>query len=192
MPTNEDIRDYQFPSLVASTNTQREAASNFIDALDLTKEGEERIDPKMTFNPALQYFAQVVSHKISHPEADKGPGSLPSLNRTIEEYVKPDRQMFMEAGKEIAEFDEHFELEHVEEVEGQAKEKKRIYWKDLIAREEAKLEKRVEEEQAERLKMGKGEDEDKAKKEISSVNPVGDFKAMVQDRKVDRVGDAIN
>lgn len=57
LPTNEDIRDYQFPSLVASTNSQREAASNFIDALDLTKGEEERIDPKMTFNPALQYFA---------------------------------------------------------------------------------------------------------------------------------------
>lgn len=67
LPTNEDIRDYQFPSLVASTNAQREAASNFIDALDLTKEDEERIDPKMTFNPSLQYFAQIVSHKITNP-----------------------------------------------------------------------------------------------------------------------------
>ena len=67
LPTNEDIRDYQFPSLVASTNAQRKAASDFIDALDLTREDEERIDPKMTFNPALQYFAQVVSHKISNP-----------------------------------------------------------------------------------------------------------------------------
>jgi len=47
------VRDYQFPSLVASTNAQREAASDFIDALDLTKNEEERIDPKMTFNPAL-------------------------------------------------------------------------------------------------------------------------------------------
>ena len=39
--------------------------------------------------------------------------------------------------------------------------------------------------------MGKGDDDDKAKKEISSVNPVGDFKAMISDRKVDRVNDAI-
>ena len=82
-------------------------------------------------------------------------------------------------------------MQHVEEVEGEAKEKKRIYWKDLIAREEQKLEKKVEEEQAERLKMGKGDDDDKAKKEISSVNPIADFKAMINDRKVDRVGDAI-
>ena len=40
--------------------------------------------------------------------------------------------------------------------------------------------------------MGKGDDEDKAKKEVSSVNPIGDFKAMINDRNVDRVGDAIN
>lgn len=29
-------------------------------------------------------------------------------------------------------------------------------------------------------------------KEISSVNPIEDFKKMVSDRKVDRVGDAIS
>jgi hypothetical protein len=29
-------------------------------------------------------------------------------------------------------------------------------------------------------------------KEISSVNPIDDFKKMVSDRKVDRVGDAIS
>ena len=78
LPTNEDIRDYQFPSLVASTNAQREAASNFIDALDLTKEEEERIDPKMTFNPALQYFAQVLSHKIANPQTREGEGIGPN------------------------------------------------------------------------------------------------------------------
>lgn len=187
---------------MASTNAQREAASNFIDALDLTKEEEERIDPKMTFNPALQYFAQVVSHKIANgqkrQESDPsgmGPPpnqQLPAMNQTILEYVRPDREMFMGARDEIEAFEEQFELQEVDELEGQAREKKRIYWKDLIAREEQKLEKRVEEEQAERLKMGQNDDDDKAKKEIGSVNPIADFKAMISDRKVDRVSDAIS
>ena len=61
----------------------------------------------------------------------------------------------------------------------------------MIAREEQKLEKKVEEEQAERLKMGKNDDDDKAKKEISSVNPIADFQSMIADRNVDRVEDAI-
>ena len=52
----------------------------------------------------------------------------------------------MAAEEEIAAFDEQFELQEIEEIEGEAKEKKRIYWKDLIAREEQKLEKKVEEE----------------------------------------------
>ena len=99
--------------------------------------------------------------------------------------------MFTEAAEEIEAFDNQFDLQLQEEVEGEPAEKKRIFWKDLIAREEQKLEKKVEEEQAERLKMGKGDDDDKAKKEISSVNPIADFKAMVSDRKVDRVGDAL-
>ena len=99
MPTNEDIRDYQFPPLVASTNAQREAASNFIDSLDLTKEENERLDPKMTFNPTLQYFAQVVTHKISNEKE----GDLPELNANIAEYVRPDREMFEEAAEELQE-----------------------------------------------------------------------------------------
>jgi hypothetical protein len=54
LPTTEDLRDYQFPQLVQSTNKQRAAASNFIDSLNLAEEGEdEKIDPKMTFNPAI-------------------------------------------------------------------------------------------------------------------------------------------
>ena len=40
--------------------------------------------------------------------------------------------------------------------------------------------------------MDRKDDDDKAKKEISSVNPITDFKAMINDRKVDRVNDAIN
>ena len=70
----------------------------------MTKEDEERIDPKMTFNPSIQYFSQIVSHKITNPE-DNG-AALPPLNRNIEEYVKPDREMFMAAREEIEAFDE--------------------------------------------------------------------------------------
>ena len=68
LPTSEDIRDYAFPSLVASTNAQRKAAGDFIDALDLTKESEEKLAPKVTFNPALQYFGQMIVHKVRNPE----------------------------------------------------------------------------------------------------------------------------
>ena len=84
--------------------------------------------------------------------------------------------MFREANEEIEAFDEQFDLQvNEEEVEGEGKLKKRIYWKDYIAREEAKLEKRAEEAEAERLKMGPRDDDDKGKKEVSAVNPIADF-----------------
>ena len=134
----------------------------------MAKEDEEKIDPKMTFNPALQYFSQMIVHKISNPEqADE----VPAMNQNIEEYVRPDREMFQEAEEEISAFDARFELEKVEEVEGEAREKKRVYWKDIIAKEEEKVEKMAEEAEAERLKFGKPDGEGDVK-EISSVNPI--------------------
>lgn len=79
LPTAEDIRDYQFPSLVPASEPQREAARELIKALNLQ---EEQLQPEMTFNPALQYFGQVVTHRITHPEAQE----LPPLNESIAEY----------------------------------------------------------------------------------------------------------
>lgn len=62
LPTAEDLRDYQFPSLVQSTNKQREAARNLISKLDLCaqeeedEEAEEILEVEKTFNPTIQYF----------------------------------------------------------------------------------------------------------------------------------------
>jgi len=53
LPTSEDIRDYQFPSLVPASEPQREAARELIKTLDLTKEEDEALKPELTFNPAL-------------------------------------------------------------------------------------------------------------------------------------------
>jgi ATP-dependent DNA helicase 2 subunit 2 len=83
--------------------------------------------------------------------------------------------------------------------EDEDKKRKRVYWRDIIQREELKaLEeaKQVEEEaHAARMKLeakGDGfEFKDEEVKEISSVNPIEDFNKMISDRKVDRVADAI-
>lgn len=96
VPTCEDLRDYQFPSLVQSTNRQREAAAKLIKKLDLCPievdsdeevEINERIQPEKTFNPTIQYFNQVVCHKVAHPEAVD---ELPQMNHAIQEYLQPD------------------------------------------------------------------------------------------------------
>lgn len=53
LPTSEEIRDYQFPSLIPATEPQKQAARQLIKALDLTKQEEEELKPELTFNPAL-------------------------------------------------------------------------------------------------------------------------------------------
>lgn len=53
LPTSEDIRDFSFPSLVKSTDKQRQAAKDLINKLDLGAGEEERLKPSLTFNPAL-------------------------------------------------------------------------------------------------------------------------------------------
>jgi hypothetical protein len=48
-----------------------------------------------------------------------------------------------------------------------------------------------EEQRIAEMKGDKGFKDEENIKEISSVNPIEDFKKMVNDRKVDRVGEAI-
>jgi len=42
----------------------------------------------------LQYFAQVVTHKIAHPEKEN---ELPELDENIAKMIVPDKEMFENA-----------------------------------------------------------------------------------------------
>jgi ATP-dependent DNA helicase 2 subunit 2 len=107
--------------------------------------------------------------------------------------------LFEEARPEISAFESAFPLQYNNEEEN--KKRQRVYWRDIIQREEVKTKeeaKQVEEEQRiARLKVEQKGDggfefkDDDVVKEISSVNPIQDFKKMVSDRKVDRVSEAI-
>lgn len=73
------------------------------------------------------------------------------MNENIQEYMRPDVELFNEAADQIAEFDKNFKLTEVVTKQ----EKKRVYWKDVIEQEEQKLESMTAEQAAERLKMDK-------------------------------------
>lgn len=90
------------------------------------KQEDEQIKPELTFNPALQYFAQVVTHRIQHPETQE----LPPLNEAIAEYVKPDAQLFMSHLEDISVFDDAFKLTY--NVEDENKKKQKVYWRDIL------------------------------------------------------------
>ena len=118
------------------------------------------------------------------------------MNEAIAEYVKPDKELFQGAAEEISAFESAFKLEATNEDEN--KKRQRVYWRDIIQREEEKHQEEVkvseEEQRIARLKGdGKdpfGKDENEVK-EISSVDPIGDFEKMTGDRKVDRLDEAL-
>jgi len=136
-----------------------------------------------------------VIHRVSHPEDNQ----LPQLNENIAEYVRPDRELFQEAQQEVSAFDDAFEIMPNPEAERE-REQRKIYWKDIMKREEEKKEEEKEEvraqEQAARVKLGEKGDGFEFKeddvKEIGSVNPIEDFKRMIENRQVDLVSEAIN
>lgn len=109
--------------------------------------------------------------------------------------------MVEKAKEEIEEFENAFELVQNEPEEGNDGQKKqRITWGQIIKQEEDKLklgqvvENKVPEteEEAAKMKGQIGDDEDAdAIKEIGSVDPIGDFKKMVTNRKTDMVKEAL-
>lgn len=126
------------------------------------------------------------------------------MNQAIQEYLQPDEEIHEGAQEEMEEFDKAFTIVHNEEDKEGAERRQRVYWRDIIEREEqrAREEKAGEQEQPEqvealtesqaaRIKEGKGDEEDDSIKQIGSVNPIDDFKKMITDRKTDRVSDAI-
>jgi len=58
----------------------------------------------------LQYFAQVVTHKITKPD---DAGELPELNENIANQIRPDRELFENAEQEISAFEDAFDLKEV-------------------------------------------------------------------------------
>jgi hypothetical protein len=58
------------------------------------------------------------------------------LNEAIADYVKPDKELFEEAAPEVSAFEEAFTLEYRNEEEN--RKRQRVYWKDIIQREEVK------------------------------------------------------
>ena len=118
MPTDEDVRNYPYPDLTESTPHQQQVTENFINSLSLDKtdEQEEKLKPSSLFSPTLQYFYQCLIFRAENPQAP-----LPPLDQNIENYLRPDREMFDNAKQQCREFSNAFTIK---EVEIATKEKK--------------------------------------------------------------------
>ena len=51
--------------------------------------------------------------------------------------MRPDKELFESAQEDVSAFDEAFELKA--NVEDEDRQRKRVYWKDIIQREELKV-----------------------------------------------------
>jgi len=176
LPCAEDIREYSFAALPESTAEQQAAADDLVDALNLefTDEDGERIEalqPSKTFNPALQYLYQCLTHRMDDPD-----GPLPPLDPNIEEYLKPDEELFARAKAKCDKFASKFVLKEVV----QPKVQKKFYSEAL-----------KDEEMAAAQKAGDFPLADPASDKISELDPEADFMRFLKDRTVDRVNQAI-
>ena len=188
LPTVEDIRDYQFGSLVESTPAQQKAMDEFVDALDIDEAEEEDAEAESNvFNPTLQYFNQCVIHRIYNGEDS----SLPELNRTIEEHARPEGGAFQRAQQQVEELTSAFELE--ENKEEAKRNERRVCLRDIVLQGQNEEEKKEEitaqvdstaaqtvpeftaEEKQRKFDFNKEEKIDK----ISSMNPVKDFEKVI-------------
>lgn len=113
LPTIEDLRDFQFESLNECTVKQEEMVSQFIDSLDLEyqdeeneNEKEEKLKPNNVYNPTLQYFYQCLEHRALNEQ-----NNLPELDETIEDYMKPDKNLF-ENNKFVTFLPKVFDIKH--------------------------------------------------------------------------------
>ncbi|KAL3159758.1 ATP-dependent DNA helicase II subunit 2 [Trebouxia sp. C0009 RCD-2024] len=74
LPFTEDVRSYKFTSFAAKeelspSQSQLQAAERLVDALDLTQDGAEHLQPETTANPALHRFFAFMAARAVDPDA---------------------------------------------------------------------------------------------------------------------------
>lgn len=208
MPTIEDIRDFQFPSMKECTKDQLEAAEKFIDALNLanledeTGEKFEGLKPNTTFNPILQNFYQYICSK-SFEKSD----NIVKIDPIINEYIHPENKLYKAYAKDIEEFKSKFVLK---EVDGKKAEGQKVFWRKLLeeqktkqeatstidqseTRSEINLEEMVQQQKFLKHKKFNLDDDEEERivRNISPINAIEDFQAMITNKKVDLVDDAV-
>lgn len=98
----------------------------------------EQLQPENIYNPTIQYFNQVVTDRMMAPS-----NQLPPVNPAILDQMRVEHEE-----NEHEAFDDAFEIVYNEDEKETKVQKKRVFWRDLIAAEEGRLEQKegIEEE----------------------------------------------
>mmetsp|Transcript_70909 Transcript_70909/g.167164 ORF Transcript_70909/g.167164 Transcript_70909/m.167164 type:complete len:457 (+) Transcript_70909:296-1666(+) len=177
LPFAEDIRHFGFAPLSGRAScdvstTQLDVAERLIQDMDM---GPDRLVPERTYNPCLQYFYRCVQHRALNPDDD-----LPPIPPHLQAPLLPDPTLTVKCAASVAAFKSCFTLSVVEE---KSKGKRRV-WADVAIGDDP-------------TDTGDADDPSKKAKtgpisldsmlgatvvNVGEMNPVGDFKTMMQQR----------
>ncbi|KYQ93240.1 ATP-dependent DNA helicase [Tieghemostelium lacteum] len=210
LPFTDDIRQYQFPPISPQnpltrkqfqpTPTQFSAAQELIDSMDLmTADHDEEggpiaaLRPRYTYNPLLQHFYQCLHHRALQPGS-----AIPKLDPIIENYINPDEQILERAKDSISQFNSQFTLQKTTAFKDKSQVKYR--WIDgMLVGEEITLDSYITDDGSEYKKRKINDFSDFSLdklvsgyvNEVGTINPVQNFRDMLNRRDIDLVDKAI-
>ncbi|XP_071503293.1 X-ray repair cross-complementing protein 5-like [Diadema antillarum] len=193
LPFAEDLRMYTFASLdnnkkCKPTDEQLEAIDGLIDEMDLmnAKEDEdedEPLKPKNTLNPYTQRLCQCLMHRALNPD-----DPLPDIQEAIASYLQLPRAVAVRCEPQVEKVKGLFKLEKVkakENVTGDTLWKAGDQTNGEPASKKARMDDDANDGDLTLAGMTKG-----AVTEVGTVDPCGDFRAMISQKDEDRFKEA--
>ncbi|KDO24367.1 hypothetical protein SPRG_10445 [Saprolegnia parasitica CBS 223.65] len=181
IPFEEDMRQYEFPSLrvakATPTKEQQDVADALVDALMLPSD-KQQLHSK-AFCPSLQRFYDTIPKRAEDPQCP-----VASLPPYVERYLREDKELFTTALPSIQRFNAAFQLKEAVKAKDQ---KKKFFWSDAKKNEAVKDEPLTGDDAE---PSGGGDDDDdefdlddllggEDVTSVGSMNPISDFEALL-------------
>ncbi|XP_030843748.1 X-ray repair cross-complementing protein 5 [Strongylocentrotus purpuratus] len=194
LPFAEDLRMYTFMSLdnnkrCQPSEEQLAAVDSLIDNMDLMTAEEdedgdtEALKPKNTLNPYTQRLCQCLMHRALNPD-----DPIPGIETAIATYLQPCRAVAVQCEPDVEAMQKLFKLEKAkakENVTGDSIWKASDGGDGEPARKKAKVDDEVNGGDLSMAGMAIG-----VVTEVGTVDPVGDFKAIISQKDEDRFKEA--
>lgn len=185
LPTGEDMREFNFGSVKASTQKEREVMREYIQKLDIqnfdngNNEPEELLVPKYTPDPKTQVMYQMIVQKGMKVDSSD---TQVVVDDSIKEYLFTEQQTYEKVADMEDKIKSTFNLKKLQEG-GETEQK--VYWKDIL-----KAENGLTEEEKIALK-NKDKNDEPIIRHVSANHPISDFRDMLSNRREDLVEQAI-
>lgn len=195
LPFAEDLRQFSFAPLDANkkwkpTGEQEDAIDNLITVMDLTnaqcgEDGQtiEALKCKNTFNPVRQRVFQCIQHRALNPDDT----SLPDLEPVIASYLEPSGEFKARCVPQCTKVKDMFHLEKVEKKKETTAENVFRSIRDVERNGEPSTSTTDDHDETDfsMASLAKGE-----VTQVGTVDPVGDFRAIISRRDEDKFDEA--